>query len=98
MAAATRSFLPITAPGLFRSEQDRRGAASRLSYIEIVNANHFDGFISMFGKKRLVPMHYYLDQALSKMRSHLLDPVTHPLPESQVVRGAGREQAVEQRR
>jgi hydroxybutyrate-dimer hydrolase len=61
------------------------GAASRLSYIEIVNANHFDGFISMFGKKRLVPMHYYLDQALSKMRSHLLDPVKHRLPGSQVV-------------
>ena len=61
------------------------GAASRLSYIEIVNANHFDGFISLFGKKRLVPMHYYLDQALSRMRSHLLDPVAHPLPGSQVV-------------
>ena len=53
------------------------GASSRLSYIEIVNANHFDGFISLFGKKRLVPIHYYLDQALSKMRSHLLDPVAH---------------------
>ncbi len=61
------------------------GAASRLSYIEIVNANHFDGFISIFGKKRLVPIHYYLDQALSKMRGHLLDPVAHPLPGSQVV-------------
>jgi hypothetical protein len=30
-------------------------------------------------------MHYYLDQALSEMRSHLLDPVAHQLPESQVV-------------
>jgi hydroxybutyrate-dimer hydrolase len=61
------------------------GAASRLSYIEIVNANHFDSFISILAKKQLVPMHYYLDQALSKMRGHLLDPVAHPLPGSQVV-------------
>ncbi len=61
------------------------GDASRLSYIEIVNGNHFDCFIPLFGKTSLVPMHYYLDQALSLMRKHLLDPIANPLPESQVV-------------
>jgi len=59
-------------------------ASSRLSYIEIANANHFDTFIALFGADRLVPMHYYFNQALTMMRAHLLD-ASAPLPPSQVV-------------
>jgi hydroxybutyrate-dimer hydrolase len=58
---------------------------SRLSYIEVVNGNHFDHFIPQFGPKSLVPMHYYFERALTLMRKHLLDPGNSPLPPSQVV-------------
>ena len=64
------------------------GAASRLSYIEVTNAQHFDAFIdnpalpgydSMF-----VPLHYYFNQALDLMYAHLASG--GPLPPAQVVR------------
>ena len=51
------------------------GAASKLSYIEVTNAQHFDAFIdnaalpgydSMF-----VPLHYYYVQAMDRMWAHL---------------------------
>jgi hydroxybutyrate-dimer hydrolase len=54
-------------------------------YIEVVNANHFDFFIPIFGANTLVPMHHYLDQALDLMLRHLSDPKSHPLPDSQVI-------------
>jgi len=64
------------------------GSASKLSYVEVTNAQHFDAFIdnpalpgydSMF-----VPLHYYLLQALDRMYAHLTTGA--PLPPSQVVR------------
>ena len=64
------------------------GGNSKLSYIEVTNAQHFDAFIdnallpgydSMF-----VPLHHYFFQALDRMYAHLTTGA--PLPPSQVVR------------
>ena len=64
------------------------GSASKLSYIEVTSAQHFDAFIdnaalpgydSMF-----VPLHYYFNQALDLIYAHLT--ASAPLPPSQVVR------------
>jgi hydroxybutyrate-dimer hydrolase len=63
------------------------GANSKLSYIEVTNAQHFETFIdnpalpgydSMF-----VPLHYYFIQALDRMYAHLTTGAA--LPPSQVV-------------
>jgi hydroxybutyrate-dimer hydrolase len=62
---------------------------SRLSYIEVTNAQHFDAFLSWPGyAERYVPLHVYLVQALNRMFSHLT--TGQPLPPSQVVRGIPR--------
>ncbi|HVF63309.1 MAG TPA: 3-hydroxybutyrate oligomer hydrolase family protein [Casimicrobiaceae bacterium] len=68
------------------------GTASRLSYIEVTNAQHLDAFIdnallpgydSMY-----VPLHYYFFQALDRMYAHLTTGAA--LPPSQVVRAVPR--------
>jgi len=65
-------------------------AAANARYIEVTNANHFDAFIgSLPGyDTALVPLHYYLNQALDMMWAHLNSNA--PLPGSQVVRTAPR--------
>jgi len=65
------------------------GAASRLSYIEVTNAQHFDGFIGLPAvlpgfDSRYVPLHAYLFRGLDAMWAHLTAGT--PLPPSQVVR------------
>ena len=64
------------------------GAASKLTYIEVTNAQHFDTFIdnallpgydSMF-----IPLHYYFVKAMDAMYAQLTQSV--PLPPAQVVR------------
>ena len=64
------------------------GAASRLSYIEVTNAQHFDAFIdnpALPGyDSALVPLHYYLLQALDRVYANL--SAGAPLPPSQLVR------------
>jgi len=68
------------------------GADSRLSYIEVTNAQHFDSFIGISPTvlpgwdydTRYVPLHLYLNRALDAMYAHLKDGA--PLPASQVVR------------
>jgi hydroxybutyrate-dimer hydrolase len=64
------------------------GAASKLTYIEVTNAQHFDTFIdnallpgydSMF-----IPLHYYFIKAMDAMYAQLTNNV--PLPPAQVVR------------
>jgi hydroxybutyrate-dimer hydrolase len=64
------------------------GGASRLSYIEVTNAQHFDAFIdnpALPGyDARLVPLHYYFLQAMDRMYAHLTQRAA--LPPSQVVR------------
>jgi len=65
------------------------GAASKLSYIEVLNAQHFDGFIGLPAvlpgyDTRYVPLHLYLNRALDAMWAHLKNGTA--LPASQVVR------------
>jgi len=61
---------------------------SRLSYIEVTNAQHFDAFIgnaALAGyDTRFVPLHVYFRRALDLMYGHLT--AHSPLPPSQVVR------------
>jgi hydroxybutyrate-dimer hydrolase len=69
--------------------------ATQLRYIEVTNAQHFDTFIDsafFLGYNELyVPLHFYLQHAMSLMYDHLKNGA--PLPPSQVVRttprGAG---------
>lgn len=56
---------------------------SRLTYIEVSNANHFDAFIPLFGSNALAPMQHYFTQALDLMHDHLASGAQ--LPPSQVV-------------
>lgn len=65
------------------------GRHSRLSYIEVTNAQHFDAFIGLPGvlggyDTRYIPLHVYLNRALDAMWDHLHHG--QPLPESQVLR------------
>ncbi|MBC7954670.1 MAG: D-(-)-3-hydroxybutyrate oligomer hydrolase [Cytophagales bacterium] len=65
------------------------GGRSRLSYIEVTNAQHFDGFIGLPTvlpgyDTRYVPLHVYLNRGLDAMYAHLRHGT--PLPASQVVR------------
>ena len=65
------------------------GAASKLSYIEVINAQHFDGFNGLPAvlpgyDSRYVPLHLYLNRALDAVYAHLKNGT--PLPASQVLR------------
>jgi len=62
------------------------GSASRLSYIEVLNAQHFETFIALVPgyDTRFIPMHYYDNLALNAMWNHLRTGAA--LPPSQVVR------------
>jgi hydroxybutyrate-dimer hydrolase len=61
------------------------GSASRLSYIEVANAQHFDAFLAFPGyAERMVPLHRYFIQAMDMMYANLKTGAA--LPASQVVR------------
>ncbi|MCU0967262.1 MAG: D-(-)-3-hydroxybutyrate oligomer hydrolase [Rubrivivax sp.] len=61
------------------------GAASRLSYVEVTNAQHFDAFLPFPDyAPRFVPLHVYFNRALDAMWAHLTEGAA--LPASQVVR------------
>jgi len=73
------------------------GAASKLSYIEVTNAQHFDAFIGLQNTSvfpptlllpgydtRYIPLHIYLERSLDAVYAYLKDGT--PLPPSQVVR------------
>ncbi|MCA3189780.1 D-(-)-3-hydroxybutyrate oligomer hydrolase [Cupriavidus sp.] len=62
------------------------GSASKLSYIEVTNGQHFDGFIdSVAGYgARFIPMHVYVNRALDAVYANLKSGTA--LPPSQVVR------------
>jgi hydroxybutyrate-dimer hydrolase len=69
--------------------QTVEGSASQLSYLEVTNAQHFDGFIGLPGvlpgyDTRFVPLHVYLNHALDAVYAKLRHGT--PLPPSQVVR------------
>lgn len=60
------------------------GGASKLSFYEVTNAQHFDAFLGVAGfDSRFVPLHYYNIQALNLMWNHLKSGT--PLPPSQVI-------------
>ncbi|MEO8937010.1 MAG: 3-hydroxybutyrate oligomer hydrolase family protein [Burkholderiaceae bacterium] len=65
------------------------GTASKLSYIEVTNAQHFDTFIGLPGTlpgydSRYVPLHLYLIRALDAVYANLKTGAA--LPASQIVR------------
>lgn len=69
------------------------GRHSRLRYIEVANAQHFDAFVGLPAvlpgyDSRYVPVHLYLFRALDAMYAHLTQGT--PLPGSQVVRALPR--------
>ena len=67
-----------------RSNRAKEGARSRLSYIEVTNAQHLDTIVSLPGlDSAYVPLHRYFIQALDLMLAHLRTGA--PLPPSQVV-------------
>jgi hydroxybutyrate-dimer hydrolase len=61
------------------------GTASRVRYIEVTNAQHFDAFLPFPGyDTRFVPLHVYFNRAMDAMWAHLKSGTA--LPPSQVVR------------
>lgn len=62
----------------------REGIGSNLGYIEVTNAQHFDGFLPLSGfDTRYVPLHYYFLKAMDAMFIRLR--IGTALPPSQVV-------------
>lgn len=60
------------------------GGASKLSFYEVTNGQHFDAFLGVAGfDTRFIPLHYYNLQALNLMWSHLKNGTA--LPPSQVI-------------
>ena len=61
------------------------GSASKVGYIEVMNAQHFDTFVPFSGfDTRYVPLHLYYVRAMDAMYAHLKTGTA--LPPSQVVR------------
>ncbi len=64
---------------------EREGTASRVRYVEVTNAQHFDSFLPFAGyDTRFVPLHLYFNRAMDAMWAHLRHGAA--LPASQVVR------------
>jgi hydroxybutyrate-dimer hydrolase len=70
--------------------QTVEAGASRVRYVEVANAQHFDGFIPLFSgfDTRYVPLHVYFNRAMDAMYAHLKSGAA--LPPSQVVRATPR--------
>ena len=81
------TLLPVAFTGrpYFGMNKIVEGANSKLSYIEVTNAQHFDAFLGFPGyADRLVPLHRYFIQAMDMMYANLKTGAA--LPASQVVR------------
>jgi hydroxybutyrate-dimer hydrolase len=81
------TLLPVAFTGrpYFGMNKIVEGANSKLSYIEVTNANHFDAFLALPGYgNRFVPLHRYFVQAMDMMYANLKNGTA--LPASQVVR------------
>jgi hydroxybutyrate-dimer hydrolase len=74
---ASRAYLGLNAV--------TEGSASKLRYIEVTNANHFDAFANAL-PTAIVPLHIYLFRALDAVYANLKNSAGAPLPPSQVVR------------
>ncbi len=89
------ALLPVshTSRPYYALNKIAEGAASRLSYIEVTNAQHFDAFIGLPTvlpgyDTRYVPLHLYLNRALDAVYANLKNGT--PLPGSQVLRTVAR--------
>ena len=84
--ADTQVPVNFTSRPYFGTNKIVEGSASRLSYIEVLNAQHFETFIATISgyDTRFIPMHYYDNLALNAMWNHLRAGA--PLPPSQVIR------------
>jgi hydroxybutyrate-dimer hydrolase len=83
----TDTLVPVafTSRPYFGMNKMVEGANSKLSYIEVTNAQHFDAFLGFPGyPDRLVPLHRYFIQAMDMMYANLKTGAA--LPASQVVR------------
>jgi hydroxybutyrate-dimer hydrolase len=78
----------FTSRPYFGQNRIAEGASSKLSYVEVTNAQHFDAFIGNAAlpgyDTMFVPLHYYFNQALDLVYAHLTSGGN--LPPSQVVR------------
>ncbi|MBC7444162.1 MAG: D-(-)-3-hydroxybutyrate oligomer hydrolase, partial [Polaromonas sp.] len=82
------TLLPVAFTGrpYYGMNQIVEGANSKLAYIEVTNAQHFDAFITTIPgyAERMVPLHRYFIQAMDLMYANLKTGAA--LPASQVVR------------
>ncbi|PHV10405.1 3-hydroxybutyrate oligomer hydrolase family protein [Chitinimonas sp. BJB300] len=81
------ALIPVNhaARAYYALNQKVEGLGSRLSYIEVTHAQHFDSFLGLSGfPTRFVPLHVYAGQALDAMWRHLKTGAA--LPKSQLVR------------
>ena len=90
VAGRSDTLVPVNmnARPYFGQNKIVEGATSKLTYIEVTNAQHFDAFIDnalLPGyDSMLVPLHVYFVRAMDSMWAHLTQNV--PLPPSQLVR------------
>ena len=62
----------MTSRPYFGANKMAEGSASRLSYIEVLNGQHFETFLGVAGyDTRFIPLHYYVGQGLNLMWNHL---------------------------
>ena len=87
VAGRSDALLPINnnARAYVAYNRSVEGAASKLRYIEVTNAQHFDGFLGLGGfDTRYIPLHAYFVRAMDAMYANLKNGTA--LPPSQVVR------------
>jgi hydroxybutyrate-dimer hydrolase len=90
VAGRADALIPVNfnARPYFGLNKITEGAASRLSYVEVTNAQHFDAFIDnplLPGyDTAFVPLHHYFIEAMDSMWATLT--ANAPLPPSQLVR------------
>ena len=73
----------FSARAYFGLNQKTKQNFSQLVYIEVKNANHFDGLNEAYRVNTQIPLQYYLTKALDRMYDHLKNRAI--LPNSQVV-------------
>ena len=91
VAGRSDALLPVNHSARAYTAYNRvvEGASTKLHYIEVTNAQHFDAFIPFSGfDTRYVPLHAYFTQAMNAMYAHLKSGAA--LPASQVVRTTAR--------
>ena len=91
LAGRSDALLPINNSERAYAAYNRsvEGSGSKLRYIEVTNAQHFDTFNAFSGfDTRFVPLHSYFVQAMNAMYANLKSGTA--LPPSQVVRTTAR--------